>query len=113
MVFEASQNWERNSRYPINLRVRVIKLLQGEKFRENALTHGNKTQVEMALLWDGEISARTISRALKKSGFTRKKNLPLRKRVIEQYLRRKLETSLLPTLQVGQVVVMDNATFHS
>jgi transposase len=36
----------------------------------------------------------------------------LRERVIEQYLRRKLETTLLPTLQVGQVVVMDNATFH-
>jgi hypothetical protein len=35
MVFEASQNWERNSRYPINLRVMVIKLPQGEKFREN------------------------------------------------------------------------------
>jgi len=35
MVFEASQNWERNSPYPINLRVMVIKLPQGEKFREN------------------------------------------------------------------------------
>jgi len=34
MVFDASQNWERNSRYPINLRVRVIKLPQGENFRE-------------------------------------------------------------------------------
>jgi hypothetical protein len=75
MVFEANHNWERNSRYPINLRVMVIKLPQGEKFRENALTPGNKTQVEMASLWDGEISARTISRALKKIGFTRKKNL--------------------------------------
>jgi len=75
MVFEASQNWERNSRYPINLRVMVIKLPQGEKFRENALTHGNKTQMEMASLWEGEISPRTISRALKKIGFTRKKNL--------------------------------------
>jgi hypothetical protein len=35
MVFEASQNWERNLRYPINLRVMVIKLPQGENFREN------------------------------------------------------------------------------
>jgi len=72
MVFEASQNRERNSPYPINLRVMVIKLPQGEKFRENALTHGNKTQVEMTSLWEGEISDRTISRALKKIG-TRKK----------------------------------------
>jgi transposase len=29
----------------------------------------------MAKLWDGEISSRTISRALKKIGFTRKKRL--------------------------------------
>lgn len=38
-----------------------------------AKIHGDKTQVEMAKLWDGEISVRTISRALKKIGFTRKK----------------------------------------
>jgi hypothetical protein len=74
MVFEASHNWERKKHYPINLRLIVIKLPQGEKFRENALTHGNKTQVEMASLWEGEISGSTISRALKKIG-TRKKNL--------------------------------------
>jgi hypothetical protein len=40
-----------------------------------ASSHGDKTQVEMAKLWDGEISDRTISRALKKIGFTRKKRL--------------------------------------
>jgi hypothetical protein len=74
MVFEASQNWERKKHYPINLPVMVIKLPQGEKLRENAFTHGNKTQVERASLWEGEISACTISRALKKIGFTRKKN---------------------------------------
>jgi hypothetical protein len=33
----------------------------------------DKTQVEMAKLWSGQISARTISRALQKIGFTRKK----------------------------------------
>jgi len=49
------------------------KISDWEKFRENALTHGDKTQVEMASLWDGEISSRTISRALRKIGFTRKK----------------------------------------
>ncbi|CDM97257.1 transposase [Limnospira indica PCC 8005] len=31
----------------------------------------------MAELWDDDISPRTISRALKKIGFTRKKNLRL------------------------------------
>jgi hypothetical protein len=34
---------------------------------------GIKRAVEMAKLWDGEISSRTISRAWKKIGFTRKK----------------------------------------
>lgn len=49
------------------------KITDWEKFRKFALFHGDKTQVEMASLWDGEISDRTISRALKKIGFTRKK----------------------------------------
>jgi transposase len=51
------------------------KITDWEKFREFAKTHGDKTQVEMASLWSGEISDRTISRALKKIGFTRKKRL--------------------------------------
>lgn len=49
------------------------KIIEWERFREFAKIHGDKTQVEMAKLWDGEISSRTISRALKKIGFTRKK----------------------------------------
>ncbi len=49
------------------------KIIDWEKFREFAKTNGDKTQAEMAQLWEGEISARTISRALKKIGFTRKK----------------------------------------
>ena len=51
----------------------VTLITDWEKFREFALSHGDKTQVEMASLWEGQISARTISRALKKIGFTRKK----------------------------------------
>lgn len=42
------------------------------KFREFAQAHTDKTQAEMAQLW-GNISGRTISRALKQIGFTRKK----------------------------------------
>ena len=42
------------------------------KFRTFAEEHGDKTQAEMAQLW-GNISDRTISRALKQIGFTRKK----------------------------------------
>ena len=51
------------------------KITDWEKFREFAKTHGDKTQKQMAQLWDGEISPRTISRALHKIGFTRKKKL--------------------------------------
>lgn len=51
------------------------KITDWAKFREFAQTHGDKTQVEMAQLWEGEISDRTISRGLKKIGFTRKKKL--------------------------------------
>jgi transposase len=58
------------------------KITDWEQFRAFAKTHGEKTQVEMAQLWEGDISDseallrsadRTISRALKKIGFTRKK----------------------------------------
>jgi hypothetical protein len=51
------------------------KITDWEKFRDFVSSHGDKTQVEMAKLWDGAISDRTISRALKKIGFTRKKRL--------------------------------------
>ena len=49
------------------------KITDWEKFRAFAKVHEDKTQVEMAALWEGEISDRTISRALAKIGFTRKK----------------------------------------
>jgi transposase len=51
------------------------KIADWEKFRAFAKIHGDKTQVEMAKLWSGEISDRTISRALQKIGFTQKKDL--------------------------------------
>ena len=51
------------------------KITDWAKFREFAKTHGDKTQVEMAKLWEVQISDRTISRALKKIGYTRKKKL--------------------------------------
>lgn len=42
-------------------------------FRAFVEANPDKTQVEMAELWPEKISDRTISRALKKIGFTRKK----------------------------------------
>lgn len=48
------------------------KITDWPKFRAFVGEHGDKTQAEMAQLWGG-ISDRTISRALKQIGFTRKK----------------------------------------
>jgi len=61
----------------------ATKIKNWPKFQEFVERNADKTQVEMAELWDGEISAvadirfavRTISRALTKINFTRKKNL--------------------------------------
>ena len=44
-----------------------------ERFEKFVEANRDKTQEEMAKLWSESISARTISRALKKIGFTRKK----------------------------------------
>ena len=52
------------------------KISDWQKFRTFVKEHGDKTQSEMAKLWDGEISQRTISRALRKIGHTRKKKHP-------------------------------------
>lgn len=49
------------------------KLTNWEKFRAFAKEHEDKTQAEMAQLWEGDVSSRTISRALQKLGLTRKK----------------------------------------
>ncbi len=49
------------------------KISDWDKFRAFVKEHGDKTQSEMAQLWDGEISQRTLSRALQKIGHTRKK----------------------------------------
>lgn len=49
------------------------KITDWGKFRTFAKEHRDKTQVEMAALWEGDISDRTISRALATIGWTRKK----------------------------------------
>lgn len=59
------------------------KITDWDKFREFAKTHGDKTQAEMAALWETDISARTISRALQKIGFTRKKRLTATKNAMK------------------------------
>jgi transposase len=52
-----------------------VKITDWEKFRAFVKVHGDKTQAEMAELWETEISQRTISRALQKIGPSRKKNV--------------------------------------
>jgi hypothetical protein len=44
------------------------KITDWEKFRAFAKEHEDQTQAQMAQLWEGDISSRTISRALQKLG---------------------------------------------
>ena len=58
----------------VNVR-RQRKITDWEAFRAFAEQHCHKTQAEMAELWPGEMSQRTISRALQQINWTRKKRL--------------------------------------
>lgn len=51
----------------------TAKIRDWVKFTTFAQAHGDKTQAEMAALWDSPISARTIARALQKIDWSRKK----------------------------------------
>ena len=53
------------------------KITDWEAFRALAAKHGDKTQAEMTQLWFEEISEDTIGWALKRIGFTRKKDVSL------------------------------------
>ena len=85
----------------------VIKLPQGAKFREFAQTHGDKTQVEMAKLWGGEISSRTISRGLKKIGLYSKKRLMAFQQRDE--VKRKAFIADLSSVPTAQIVYLDES----
>lgn len=52
----------------------MSKIKDWEKFKELVDNNGDKTQKELAQLW-GNVSQQTISRGLKKLGYTRKKKL--------------------------------------
>jgi arginine repressor len=52
---------------------RDLKINDWEKFRTFVKAHGDKTQSEMAQLWEGEVSQSTIARALQKIKYSRKK----------------------------------------
>jgi transposase len=63
-AFQAVQGYQRGHNH---------RIVDWERFRAFVKRHGDQTQAELAELWHEPVSARTISRALAKIGFTRKK----------------------------------------
>lgn len=51
------------------------KIADWEKFRAFVVANPDKTQTQLAELWQDDLSKRTMSRALQRLGFTRKKRL--------------------------------------
>ncbi|WP_100898874.1 IS630 family transposase [Nostoc flagelliforme] len=82
------------------------KITDWTKFREFALSNGDKTQVEMAKLWEEQISDRTISRALQKIGFTRKKTYGYCER---DESKREVFVAQLSTLSAEKIVYLDES----
>ncbi|WP_348242018.1 IS630 transposase-related protein [Leptolyngbya sp. DQ-M1] len=66
--FQATQGYPQGSSH---------RIVDREAFRAFVKRQGDKTQVELAELWHDRVSSRTISRALAKIRFTRKKDLRL------------------------------------
>lgn len=107
MVFEASQDRWLSSLTWAGPPVMVIKSPQGEKFREFAKTHGDKTPVDMTSLWEGEISDSTISRALQKIGLCSKKRLMAFQERDE--VKRKAFIAHLSSVATAQIVCLDES----
>ncbi len=83
-VLEISRTTLYRWQHRLNLTGSITPLVRGEstwsskikdwkKFEDFVKLHGEKTQEEMASLW-GNCTRHTISRGLKKIGYTRKKN---------------------------------------
>lgn len=68
-----NQDYQAEVGYQKGYRPRIANL---EKFQQFAQKHGGRTQKEMADIWEGEISSRTIEKVLKKLAI-REKNLRL------------------------------------
>lgn len=65
-------DYQANEGYQRGYNPKITDLVE---FQEFARKHGSQTQKEMAGAWQGEISDKTIGKALKKIRFTRKKKL--------------------------------------
>ncbi|WP_434222272.1 IS630 family transposase [Limnospira platensis CENA597] len=80
------------------------------KFKAFAQEHGDQTSAQMAELWDDDISPRTISRALKKIGFTRKKTYGYQERDQQQ---REEFIAQIEHMEPQEVVYLDEAGMNS
>lgn len=91
------------------------KITDWEKFREFARTHGDKTQVEMAQLWEGEISDTCFAHASRTHDFTSsEENWVYSKKKTYGYRERDEEKRLafieqLSTLSPSQIVYLDES----
>lgn len=85
-IFKISRNtidtWLKKRKYSGDYQAKVgyqqgykPKITDLEEFQRFLQLNGSKTQEEMAEAWPEDISDRTIGKALKKIGYTRKKNL--------------------------------------
>lgn len=83
------------------------KIQDWSKFRAFVVANADKTQAEMAALWEDDISARTIARALQKIGFTRKKKTYGYRQRDEA--KRAEFVARLETLEPNEVVYVDEA----
>ncbi|WP_254568211.1 IS630 family transposase [Oscillatoria sp. HE19RPO] len=81
-----------------------------DKFRAFVEENAELTQAQMAEVWDGEISERTISRALQKIGFTRKKTYGYRERSDEKRAEFALK---LASVKPSDIVYADEAGMDS
>ncbi len=86
------------------------KITDWQKFKAFAQEHGHKTSAQMAELWDDDISPRTISRALKKIGFTRKKTYGYQERWKQQ---REEFMAQIEQMEPEEVVYLDEAGMNS
>ncbi len=86
------------------------KITDWHKFKAFAQEHGHKTSAQMAELWDDDISPRTISRALKKIGFTRKKTYGYQERWKQQ---REEFMAQIEQMEPEEVVYLDEAAMNS
>ncbi|MDG2989639.1 IS630 family transposase [Candidatus Synechococcus calcipolaris G9] len=82
------------------------KIIDWDTFKTFVGTHSDKTQVQLAELWDDEISDRTISRALKRINFTRKKSYGYQERNEEQRVE---FLAQLATVELESIVYADES----